>query len=219
MSEESSEKARLYLENTGVKVLTKTKAAGGDKKTVFLDSGQKIPAGMIIWTAGITGNKIEGIRPECFSRAGRISVNRINKVEGYTNVFALGDIALMTENKYPKGHPQVAQVAIQQANHLAGNFIRIIKGKPVKDFKYRDLGTMANVGRHLAEVELPYGRFHGVFAWFVWMFIHLMSIVGVRNRLMIFINWVWKYFTYDQSTRLILRPKGCSWLYTQAGAV
>ena len=210
MSQESSEKARLFLENMGVKVLTNTRVSGCDDKTVFLDSGQNIGTGMIIWTAGIAGNKIDGLRPECFSRAGRITVDRINKVEGYNNIFALGDIAFMTEDNYPKGHPQVAQVAIQQAKQLAGNFIRMNKNKPLKEFKYKDLGTMATVGRHLAVVELPYGRFYGVFAWFVWMFIHLMSIVGVRNKLIIFINWAWKYFTYDQSTRLILRPKGCS---------
>jgi len=210
MSQKSSEKARQFLEKMGVKVLTNTKASGCNENTVFLDSGQNISTGMIIWTAGIAGNKISGLKPECFSKAGRILVNRINKIEGYSNIFALGDIALMTEDKYPKGHPQVAQVAIQQAKLLAENFVRIIKENHVKDFRYRDLGTMATVGRHLAVVELPYARFHGIYAWFVWMFIHLMSIIGVRNKLIIFINWAWKYFTYDQSTRLILRPKGCS---------
>ena len=207
MSKKSSDKARLFLENMGVKVLTGTKASGCDEKTVFLDSGQKIGTAMIIWTAGIAGNKIGGLKPESFSRAGRIIVDRRNKVEGYSNVFALGDIALMTEEKYPKGHPQVAQVAIQQAAHLAYNFVRMQQGSIIKDFKYRDLGTMATVGRHLAVVELPFASFHGIMAWFIWMFIHLMSIIGVRNKLIIFINWAWKYFTYDQSTRLILRPK------------
>jgi NADH dehydrogenase len=210
MSQRSSEKARLFLEKLGVNVLTSTRAAGCDEKTVNLDSGQNIITGMIIWTAGIAGNKIEGLKPECFNRAGRIAVNRINKVEGYSNIFALGDISLMTDDKYPKGHPQVAQVAIQQAKLLSANFVSMSQEKPVKEFIYKDLGTMATVGRHLAVVELPYARFHGVFAWFVWMFIHLMSIIGIRNRLIIFMNWAWKYFTYDQSTRLILRPKGCS---------
>jgi NADH dehydrogenase len=210
MSQKSSDKARLFLENMGVNVLTKTKASGCDEKTVFLDSGVNIRTGMIIWTAGIAGNKIAGLRPECFTKAGRIIVNRKNRIEGYENIFALGDIALMTEEKYPKGHPQVAQVAIQQAALLARNFIRMKAGEPLKDFKYKDLGTMATVGRNLAVVELPYARFHGVFAWFVWMFIHLMSIIGVRNKLTVFINWAWKYFTYDQSTRLILRPKSCT---------
>jgi len=207
MSEKSSEKARLFLENMGVKVLTNTKASGCDDKAVFLDSGQKIGTEMIIWTAGIAGNKINGLKPESFSMAGRIIVDRRNMVEGYSNIFALGDIALMTEEKYPKGHPQVAQVAIQQAALLSENLVRMQKGFVAKDFKYRDLGTMATVGRHLAVVELPFASFHGIMAWFVWMFIHLMSIIGVRNKLIIFINWAWKYITYDQSTRLILRPK------------
>jgi NADH dehydrogenase len=125
-------------------------------------------------------------------------------------VFAIGDISLQTEEKYPGGHPQVAQVAIQQAQLLAENLVRMKSYKPLKEFKYKDLGTMATVGRHLAVVELPSLRFQGVFAWFIWMFIHLMSIIGVKNKLMIFMNWTWKYFTYDQSTRLILRPKGCA---------
>jgi NADH:ubiquinone reductase (H+-translocating) len=210
MSKQSSEKARGFLENLGVQVLTNTKASGCDAKTVFLDSGKKINTGMIIWTAGIKGNSIAGLKPECFTRSGRITVDKNSRVEGYSNIFALGDISLQTEEKYPKGHPQVAQVAIQQAEFLAENLVRLKSNKPMKDFKYRDLGAMATVGRHLAVVELPYIRFQGIFGWFVWMFIHLMSIIGVKNKLQIFINWAWKYFTYDQSTRIILRPKGCS---------
>ena len=198
----------------GVKVLTNTKVTGCDEKTVFIDSGKNIGTGMIIWTAGITGNKIEGLRTDCLSRGGRIRVDRNSKVFGYTNVFALGDISIMSEEKYPDGHPQVAQVAIQQARLLAENFTGMKTGKSIKEFKYRDLGTMATVGRHLAVAELPSFSFHGVFAWFVWMFIHLMGIIGVKNKLMIFINWAWKYFTYDQSTRLILRPKGCAEMST-----
>lgn len=210
MSERSSEKARVFLERMGVNVLTNSKATGSNEKTVFIDSGRSISTGMIIWTAGITGNRIEGIRSDSYFRGGRIIVDRNCRVSGYTNVFALGDISFMTEEKYPNGHPQVAQVAIQQASLLAGNFIRMKKGIPIKEFIYKDLGTMATVGRHLAVVELPYVRFHGVFAWFVWMFIHLLSIIGVKNKLVIFFNWAWKYFTYDQSTRLILRPKNCA---------
>ena len=219
MSQKSSDKARSFLEKMGVQVLTNTKATDCDEKTVFIDSGKSISTGMIIWTAGITGNKTEGLNPDCFSRGGRIKVDRYNKVSGYSNVFALGDISLMTEEKYPQGHPQVAQVAIQQAELLAGNFIRMKKNEPIKKFKYRDLGTMATVGRHLAVVELPSVRFHGVSAWFVWMFIHLMGIIGVKNKLLIFMNWAWKYFTYDQSTRLILRPKGCADISTNSYSI
>lgn len=219
MTEKSSDKARVFLENLGVHVLTNTKASGCDEKTVFLDSGKNINTGMIIWTAGITGNSLEGLGPECFTRSGRLIVDRYNRISGYSNVFAIGDIALQTEEKYPKGHPQVAQAAIQQAELLAQNLVRLKSNKPMKVFKYRDLGTMATVGRHLAVVELPYVRFQGIFGWFVWMFIHLMSIIGVRNKLQIFINWAWKYFTYDQSTRIILRPKGCSDISTNSYSI
>jgi NADH dehydrogenase len=210
MSQQSSDKARSFLEKMGVHVLTNTRATGCDEKTVFLDSGKSINTGMIIWTAGIAGNSTKGLNPDCFSRGARISVDSYNRVLGYANVFALGDISLQTEDKYPKGHPQVAQVAIQQAQLLAENLGRMKIGKPLKEFKYKDLGTMATVGRHLAVVELSSLRFQGVFAWFIWMFVHLMSIIGVKNKLLIFMNWAFKYFTYDQSTRLILRPKGCA---------
>jgi NADH:ubiquinone reductase (H+-translocating) len=210
MSQKSSDKARSFLEKMGVQVLTKTMATGCDAKTVFLNSGTNINTGMIIWTAGITGNVVSGLAPDCYARSGRIKVDSSNRVEGLSNVFALGDISMQIEKNYPNGHPQVAQVAIQQAKLLAENFNRIKNNKSLKEFKYNDLGTMATVGRHLAVVELPSIRFQGIFAWFVWMFVHLMSIIGVKNKLLIFINWAWKYFTYDQSTRLIIRPKGCA---------
>jgi NADH dehydrogenase len=207
MSLRSSEKAKEFLEKSGVKVLTRTMVTGCDEKNVFTNTGVNISTSLIIWTAGIRGNKVEGLNADCYSKNGRIAVDRTCKVKGYDNIFALGDISFMTEEKFPAGHPQVAQVAIQQAKLLGDNLKRKLSNKPFKEFKYKDLGTMATVGRNLAVVELPFIHFQGVLAWFVWMFIHLMSIVGVRNKLMIFINWAWKYFTYDQSTRLILRPK------------
>ena len=210
MSGKSSEKAREFLEKSGVKVLTLTKATGCDERTVFIEPGEDIKTGMIIWTAGIKGNVIKGIKSESYSRNGRLIVDRYNKIQGYDNIYALGDIAYMSVEKYPKGHPQVAQVAIQQARTLSKNLVRLSTSTPRKEFRYRDLGTMATIGKNLAVVELPFISFQGIFAWFVWMFVHLMSIVGVKNKLVIFINWAWKYFTYDQSTRLILRPKGNS---------
>jgi NADH:ubiquinone reductase (H+-translocating) len=219
MSARSSEKARSFLEKMGVHVLTNTKATSCDEKTVFLDSGKSINTGMIIWTAGIAGNSTQGLNADCFSKSGRISVDRFNRVAGYSNIFAIGDIALQTEEKYPGGHPQVAQVAIQQAQLLANNLVRMNSNKSLKEFKYKDLGTMATVGRHLAVVELPSFRFQGIFAWFIWMFVHLMSIIGVKNKLLIFMNWAFKYFTYDQSTRLILRPKGCADVSTNSYSV
>jgi NADH:ubiquinone reductase (H+-translocating) len=210
MSRQSSDKARGFLEKMGVNVLTNTKATGCDEKSVVLDSGKIISTGMIIWTAGIAGNITEGLNSECFSKNGRIKVDSYSRVPEYQNIFAIGDISLQIEEKYPKGHPQVAQVAIQQARLLAENLVRMKNNKSLKEFKYKDLGTMATVGRHLAVVELPSLQFQGVVAWFIWMFIHLMSIIGVKNKLLIFVNWAFKYFTYDQSTRLILRPKGCA---------
>jgi NADH:ubiquinone reductase (H+-translocating) len=210
MLAESSVKAREFLEKHGVKVMTDTKATGCDEKSVSLSTGDKISTSLIIWTAGIKGNRVEGLNSGCYIKNGRIIVDRFSKVTGYEDIFALGDISYMTEEKYPNGHPQVAQVAIQQAVLLAENLKRKLKNKQFVEFKYRDLGTMATVGKNLAVVELPYIHFQGVFAWFVWMFVHLMSIIGARNKVIIFINWAWKYLTYDQSLRLILRPKGCS---------
>lgn len=207
MSPKSSAKAREFLEKRGVHVMTHTKATSCDDKSITTSAGV-INTSMLIWTAGIKGNRIEGLAPECYLKNGRIIVDRFNKVKGYENIYALGDLAFMTEEKYPNGHPQVAQVAIQQAKLLSENMIRIEKKTPLKEFSYKDMGTMATVGKNLAVVELPYIHFHGIFAWFVWMFIHLMSIVGVKNKLLIFFNWAWKYFTYNQSTRIILRPKG-----------
>lgn len=207
MSEKSSEKARQFLEDHGVKVMTNTFAKGCAENEVSLSTGETIPTGMIIWTAGIRGNLIQGLKEESYQKNSRLLINRQCLVNGYQNIYAIGDIALMIEENYPKGHPQVAQAAIQQARFLADHLKRLQSGKPVKEFRYKDKGTMATVGRNLAVVELPFIKFQGFFGWLVWMFVHLMSIVGVKNRLTIFINWAWNYLTYDQSTRLILRPK------------
>jgi NADH:ubiquinone reductase (H+-translocating) len=210
MSEKSSTKAKRFLEKLGVNVLTDTLATGCDDKCVSLSNGDTLCTSLIIWTGGIKGHRIEGLNPEVYNKATRIFIDRQCKVKGYDNIFALGDLSFLTEERFPAGYPQVAQVAIQQANLVAGNLKRELKEQAPIEFRYRDLGTMATVGRNLAVVELPFISFQGIFGWFVWMFIHLMSIVGVRNKVIIFINWAWKYFTYDQSLRLILRPKGYS---------
>lgn len=210
MSPESSKKARQFLEKFGVRVLTGTFAVDCDNESVTTSTGEKIKTGLILWTAGITANRIKGFSQENYGKGGRLYVDRFNRIKGYDNIFAIGDISFMTEEKYPSGHPQVAQVAIQQAKTLSENLKNISGNKPLKEFSYKDLGTMATVGKNLAVVELPHAHFQGIFAWFVWMFIHLMSIIGVRNKFMIFLNWAWRYFTYDQSLRLILRPKGCT---------
>jgi NADH:ubiquinone reductase (H+-translocating) len=207
MSGKSSEKAYQYLLKLGVKVWLNSLVRDYDGKIVFLADGSVLSTRTFIWAAGITGYAPEGIRAVSFGKGNRLLVDSFNRVTGYENIYALGDIALMQQDVFPNGHPQVAQVAIQQAANLAGNLVRLNEGKPLKEFRYKDLGSMATIGRNLAVVDLPIIHFQGIFAWFVWMFVHLMSIVGVKNRLMIFINWLWNYFTYDQSLRLIIRPK------------
>lgn len=207
MSEIASEKAKQYLIDLGVEVSLNARVTDYDGNTVTLTDSPAIHTRTLVWAAGVTGNKIEGLNAEVISRGNRILVDKTNKVSGYSNIFAIGDIALMKDDAYPNGHPQVAQVAIQQGELLAKNLKASAAGKTMKEFKYKDLGSMATVGRNKAVVDLPKIKFQGFFAWMVWMFIHLMSIVGIKNRLLIFINWAWNYITYDQSLRLIIKPK------------
>ncbi len=207
LSEKSSGKAKEFLHRLGVKVLLNTAVKDYHDDLLELSDGTTIHSNLVLWTAGIAGNKIPGLKSGSIGPGNRIFVDRNNRVEGYSNIFALGDIALMKEDRFPNGHPQVAPVAIQQASLLAGNLKRLLTGQPLVPFSYVDKGTMATVGRNLAIVELPYARFYGTFAWFVWMFVHLMSIVGTRNRFIIFFNWFWSYITYDQSLRLIIDPE------------
>lgn len=202
MSEVSSTKSKAYLEKLGVKVMLDTFVTNYNGDVVEFQNGEKIETKTLIWAAGITGNMIKGLPEDLWIRGGRLKVNALN--EALPNIYALGDLAYMEEDKkFPKGHPQVAQVAMQQAQNLAKNLINN-KAKP---FQYNDLGSMATVGRNLAVVELPIKKFQGFLAWIFWMLVHLMQIVGVKNKVFIFINWFWNYVTYDQSLRLILKPK------------
>jgi len=206
MSAKSSEKVHKYMDKLGVKIMTKSQVKNYDGNFIYVNDN-KIPTKTVIWAAGIIGNKIEGLKPEIIARSNRIKVNNFNLVEGYTDIYAIGDIAYMTDKNFPNAHPQVAQVAIQQANNLSVNLKNLLKNKEFKPFVYKDLGSMATVGRNLAVVDLPRLKFQGFLAWVFWLFIHLMSIVGVKNRIFIFINWFINYFTYDQSLRLILSEK------------
>jgi len=207
MSDNASEKSKKYLEKLDVTILNNTQVINFDGRNVVLKNEIKIRSNTLIWAAGIKGNVINGLNPNAINKANRIKVDKYNKVEGYNNIFALGDVACMIDDNYPNGHPQIAQVAIQQAKFFSQNILNIINDKPLKSFSYKDMGTMATIGRNLAVVDFPFIRFSGLFAWFVWMFVHLMAIVGVKNRLLIFINWFWSYITYDQSLRLILWSK------------
>ena len=209
LSERSAEKAKEFLERLGVTVILNTQVRNFDGKNIETSDGKKIRTNLVIWTAGISGARIEGLRDISYGKNNRIIVDRFNQVKGYSNIFALGDVAMMEEPRFQHGHPQVAPVAIQQANLLAKNLVRTQDQKEMIPFSYKDKGTMATVGRNLAIVELPNARFYGTFAWLIWMFVHLMSIVGIRNRFLVLINWFWNYVTYDTSLRLILKPKGC----------
>lgn len=202
MSEKSSAKSKNFLNKMGVNVLTSTIVKDYDGHLVTLGDGKTIKSKTMIWAAGIQGNFVSGINANNYTRTNRILVDDFNKVKNYQNIFALGDIACMITNDYPNGHPQVAQVAIQQAKNLASN----LKKNIWKAFKYKDLGSMATIGRNKAVVDLKYIHFDGFIAWLVWMLIHLRSIFGVKNKILIFINWVWSYLTYDQSLRLLFKP-------------
>jgi NADH:ubiquinone reductase (H+-translocating) len=207
MSENASAKAKKYLQSLGVKVFLNTRVQEYDGENVLLADGKKISTRTVVWAAGVTGNKIEGLNPEVINKANRFIVDRKNKVEGYHDIYAIGDIAFMIEENYPKGHPQVAQVAIQQAKNLARNFKCMLENKELNDFSYKDRGSMATIGRNKAVADLPGFKFAGFFAWLIWIFVHLMSLVGGKNRLFAFINWTWNYITFDQSLRLIIKPK------------
>ena len=207
MKEHASQKAKEYLQKLGIQLIQKAHVTSYDGSTLVLGNGEAIETHTVIWAAGVRANALKGIEPELILPNNRISVNEYNQVNSYSNIFALGDIASMSSDiPYPKGHPQVAQVAIQQARLLGGNLNT--KSKDAwKKFVYKDLGSMATVGRNLAVVEFPKMKFAGFFAWCIWMFVHLISLIGTKNKVQTFLNWVWNYFTYDQSLRLILSPK------------
>jgi NADH dehydrogenase, FAD-containing subunit len=207
MSEASSKRAYKYLMKLGVKVWLNAAVKAYDNDVVELSNGASIPSKTMVWAAGVRGNTLEGLNPEVIGRGNRIVVDPFNSVKGYSNIFAIGDVALMQTEKFPNGYPQVAQVAIQQADNLVSNFKNVEQDKDLTPFHYKDLGSMATVGRNLAVVDLPFVKFYGWFAWLVWMFIHLKSILGVRNKMVTFVNWFWNYITYDQSLRLIIKAK------------
>ena len=209
MSDKSSEESRKYLEKLGVTVTTGTVVKTYDGKTVTLADGKTISTATVIWAAGIKGNVPAGIQPDIIVRGNRIITDRHNLVKGMTNIYAIGDVAYMETPLFPKGHPQVAQVAMQQADTLAENLKRIeSKSSQREEFEYYDKGSMATVGRNLAVVDLPKPKLHfgGFFAWLIWMSLHLMLILGVKNRFFVFCNWLYNYFTRDQSLRLIFKP-------------
>jgi NADH:ubiquinone reductase (H+-translocating) len=206
MSPEAGAKANGYLDDLNVIVKTKTMVESYDGETVTFKGGEQIKTQTLIWAAGVTGAMIDGIPTETIEK-GRILVNGFNQVQSFTDFFAIGDIAAMKSEKWPKGHPGVAQPAIQQGDHLAKNIRRILKNEPLVPFEYFDKGSLAIVGRGRAVADLP-GNIHlgGLLAWFAWLFIHIAYLVGFRNKLIVFANWMYRFVTYDRGTRLIIRP-------------
>jgi NADH dehydrogenase len=205
MSEQAGKKALEFLTEMGVKVHLNTAVKSYDGYEVILSTGEKLISRSLIWAAGVTGNPVGGLKQEAISRGNRITVDEYNRVKGYENIFAIGDVALMEgDSKFPKGHPQMAPPAQQQGRLVAKNISNIIHKKPLTPFRYFDKGSMATIGRHKAVVDMGKVRFQGFFAWYVWMFVHLMSIVGFRNKVFTFFSWMWNYFSYDRSNRLII---------------
>lgn len=206
MSAESSQKSKEYLEKLGVQVMLKTSLKEFDGKHVVLGDGKVIKSSTVVWAAGIKGNVLPGLSPDSITKGNRIKVDRFNTIVGYKNIFAIGDLAWMSTPKYPNGHPQVGNVAVNQGKRLGQNLTALSKGKAMKEFEYKDLGSMATVGRKLAVVDLPFAKFQGFFAWLTWLFVHLMLLLGVKNKLFTLLNWTWSYLAFDQSLRLIIKP-------------
>ena len=206
MSEFASRSALESLTKMGVEVMLNSAVKDYDGHKVTLADGREIPSASFIWSAGVKGRTIKGIDATSISRSNRIIVDRFNRVLGCEHVFAVGDIAQMKEDGFPNGHPMVAQVAIQQAANLAKNILAMEKGATLIPFKYKNLGSLATIGRNKAVADFPFMKMKGFFAWFLWLIIHLMTLVGFRNRLIVFTNWMISYFSYDRAIRLIIRP-------------
>jgi NADH dehydrogenase len=207
MSPQSKSHALKYLHELGVEVMLNTQVKDYNGQIVTLSDDIFLETQTLLWAAGIKPNRIDGLAAEHYAPNGRIYVDSYSQIIDCPNVYALGDVSLLAEEKYPKGHPQVAQVALQQAESLANNLIDSQKGKALKPFRYRDLGSMATIGKKRAVVDLPFIKFQGQLAWLTWLFVHLMAILGVKNRLFVFLNWSWNYLSFDPSLRLLIKPK------------
>lgn len=207
MSEKSSQEAEKFLINLGVKIWKNVRVTNYDGRTITTNSDLTFETATVIWTAGVKGAVVAGLDAKSLvENVKRIRVNQYNQVVGYDNIFAVGDIALMELEDYPRGHPMMAQPALQQGKLLGENLARLLNNQPMEAFKYKDKGAMATIGRNKAVVDLPHYHFSGVFAWFVWMFVHLFSLIGFKNKAVVFLNWVYNYIRFDREGRLIIRP-------------
>ena len=204
LSPQASEKAALYLNELGVKVTLNVQVTGYDGDVITFADGTQIPTKTVLWSAGVMGQFPNGIDADKLVRGNRIRVDEECRVIGMNDVFAIGDVAAMITDELPRGHPGVAPVAQQQGRFLAKNIIRMLNDQPTEKFSYFDKGSMATIGRNKAVVDIGRIRFQGFFAWWVWMFVHLMSLVGFRNRVVTFINWAINYLTFNAGIRLII---------------
>ncbi|WP_223550281.1 NAD(P)/FAD-dependent oxidoreductase [Aestuariivivens sp. NBU2969] len=207
MSEKASEKAEAFLEKLGVNIWKNIRVTHYDGKTVTTNTDLTFETATLIWAAGVKGAKIKGLdSKDIITQGNRIIINQFNQVKGFNHIFAIGDIAHMVTDNFPGGLPMMAQPAIQQGKQLGDNLLRLIEQKPLIPFVYKDKGVMATIGRNKAVVDLKRFKFQGVFAWFVWMFVHLFFLIGFRNRMVVFVNWVYNYVRFDREARLIIRP-------------
>ena len=207
MSEKSSAAAEKFLLDLGVKIWKNVRVTNYDGRTITTNTDLTFDSATVIWTAGVQGVKIVGLDSKSFvEKVDRVRVNQYNQVVGYDNIFAIGDICSMETEKYPQGHPMMVQPALQQGKLLGENLIKLIQKKTMTPFEYKDKGSMATIGRNLAVVDLPHYHFSGIFAWFVWMFVHLFSLIGFKNKAVVFLNWVYNYIKFDREGRLIIRP-------------
>jgi NADH dehydrogenase len=209
MSDKAGEKALEYLQQMGVNIHLNRVVKSYDGQEVLFNTGEKLMTRNMIWAAGVKGNIVNGLSAGVFGRSSRIKVNEFNRVNGYENIFAIGDVALMEgDPEFPTGHPMTAPPAMQQGTLVASNICAMVKNRPLEPFRYKYQGSMATVGRNRAVVDLKVLKFQGIFAWFVWMFVHLVSLIGFRNKFFVLLSWLWSYFSYDKSNRLIIaRPK------------
>jgi NADH dehydrogenase len=207
MSEKSSQEAENFLIDLGVKIWKNVQVTNYDGRTITTNTDLTFETATVIWTAGVKGAIVAGLDSKSLvENVKRIRVNQYNQVVGYENIFAVGDIAMMELQDYPRGHPMMAQPALQQGELLGKNLVKLVNNQPMKPFEYNDKGSMATIGRNKAVVDLQYYHFSGVFAWFVWMFVHLFSLIGFKNKAVVFLNWVYNYIRFDREGRLIIRP-------------
>lgn len=218
MSDQSSQKALDFLKAFDIHVWLGTSVTTYDGQLLQMKNGKTLQTQTVIWSAGVKGEPLEGISTDAIGRGQRILTDEFNRIKGHDNIFAIGDLAAIITEQTPNGHPMLAPVAMQQGNLLAQNIVNLIQNKPTLPFKYFDKGSMATVGRNKAVVEVGRLKSQGFIAWFLWMAVHLMTLVGFRNKLVTLVNWMWSYFNYDRGIRLIIRPYRYALPYAQTNA-